>query len=221
MTESLLPLSLLGGILALDGTSFGQFMVSRPLVGATLAGWILGDPVLGLTMGGILELLHLPVIPVGGARFPEVGPAAVVAVATAHAGGAGGGLALGCLMALAWGQLGGASIVLLRRANGRLAPDPYESPVSPARAEWGHVAALTLDLARGTAVTSVGIVVGVHAVAPAGAFWPLGPRGTLALLLVGAALPSGALLRSFGGARRRGWLFGIGVVAGLVGGLVL
>src|SRR5690606_39516372 len=72
-------LLLLGGWMAVDGTSVGQFMVSRPLVAASLAGWIVGDPAAGLTVGVILELFHLAVLPVGAARYPEGGPAAVVA----------------------------------------------------------------------------------------------------------------------------------------------
>ncbi len=54
---NILLLSLLGGVLAVDGTSVGQFMVSRPLVAGVLAGWLLGDPMSGLWVGGILELL--------------------------------------------------------------------------------------------------------------------------------------------------------------------
>lgn len=218
----LLALCLLGGALAVEGTSFGQFMASRPLVAATVAGWIVGDPVSGLLLGAVLELLHLSVVPVGGARFPEVGPAAVVAAATASAAGwQGAGIALGCMMALVWGQLGGWSIVVLRRANGRVAPDPFQGTVTPARVEWSHVAAMGIDLVRGTVLTGVGILVGVGAVAPAAESWPLSLDATVGSLLVAAALPAGVLLRTLGGARRRGVLFAVGAVVGLVGGLLL
>ena len=48
--EGNLALSAMGGAISLDGTSAGQFMVSRPLVAATLAGWIVGLLVIdGLT----------------------------------------------------------------------------------------------------------------------------------------------------------------------------
>lgn len=213
---------LLGGALAVEGTSFGQFMASRPLVAATVAGWVLGDAASGLVLGVVLELLHLSVVPVGGARFPEVGPATVVAAATAAAAGwQGPGIALGCLMALVWGQLGGWSIVMLRLLNGRVAPDPFQGPVTPARAEWAHVAAMGMDLVRGTVLTGVGILVGVGAVASAAASWPLSTDATVGLLLVAAALPAGVLLRTLGGARRRGFLFAVGAVVGLAGGLLL
>jgi mannose/fructose/N-acetylgalactosamine-specific phosphotransferase system component IIC len=217
----LLSLSLLGGLVALEGTSLGQFMASRPIVAATAAGWVLGDPGSGLLLGGLLELLHLSVMPVGGARFPEVGPAAVVAAATSVAAGGAGGIALGCLMALAWGQLGGASIVVLRRVNGHMAPDPLSHAASPGGTELRHLTATALDLVRGTVLTAMGIFVGVRWVAPASAFWPLGQGATVGLVLVAAALPAGALLKTFGGVRRRGALFALGVLAGLAGSLLL
>ena len=78
---SLLWISLLGGVLALDATSVGQFMVSRPLVCGLLAGWVLGDPATGLLVGALLELYLLVSFPSGGARFPEGATATVVAVA--------------------------------------------------------------------------------------------------------------------------------------------
>ena len=59
MTADLLPLVLLGGVLALDATSVGQFMFSRPLVAGALAGWVVGDAALGLSVGVVLELYLL------------------------------------------------------------------------------------------------------------------------------------------------------------------
>jgi len=80
-------LAILGGLLALDATSVGQFMISRPLVAGTLAGWWLGDPGLGLEIGAILELFYLAGVPAGGSRVPETGSASVVAVAVAMSAG--------------------------------------------------------------------------------------------------------------------------------------
>ncbi len=51
----LLYIGLLGGLLALDTTSVGQFMFSRPLVAGAITGWVLGDLSLGLTIGVVLE----------------------------------------------------------------------------------------------------------------------------------------------------------------------
>ena len=77
----IIRVSLLGGLLALDGTSVGQFMVSRPLVAGALVGWLLGDPATGVAVGAILELYLLVSFPTGGSRFPEGATATVVAVA--------------------------------------------------------------------------------------------------------------------------------------------
>ena len=87
MTIELLPLALLGGMLGLDVVSFPQAMISRPLVGATVAGAFVGDPCTGLLVGATLELIALETLPFGASRYPEWGSAAVVggALSAAHA----------------------------------------------------------------------------------------------------------------------------------------
>ena len=105
----LLLLTFLGGLLALDGTSFGQFQVSRPLVAGTLTGWAVEDPVLGLLMGGILEFYFISVFPVGGGHFPEGGAPTLVAVATAVVAPGPAGIALGAFMGFLWSRLGAIS----------------------------------------------------------------------------------------------------------------
>src|SRR3954471_14228937 len=97
--------ALLGGLLALDGTSVGQVMVSRPLVAASLGGLVVGHPAAGMAIGVVLEALHLAVLPVGASRYPEGGPAAAVAgaayAAYAPAGGGSAALLAAVLFALA------------------------------------------------------------------------------------------------------------------------
>ena len=83
--RELLPLSLLGGILGLDVVCFPQMMISRPLVGATVAGAFVGDAITGLIVGVILELIALATLPFGASRYPEWGSAAVVGGAIAAA----------------------------------------------------------------------------------------------------------------------------------------
>ena len=63
-----------GGLVAVDGTSCGQFMISRPFAAATVAGLLAGDALMGATAGVVLEAFHLAVLPVGAARYPEGGP---------------------------------------------------------------------------------------------------------------------------------------------------
>ena len=79
--------AVLGGLLALDATSVGQLMVSRPFVAAALGGALVGHPAQGMAVGVVLEALHLAVLPVGASRYPEGGPAGVAAgaVYAAHA----------------------------------------------------------------------------------------------------------------------------------------
>ena len=47
----LLPLAMLGAVLGLDVVSFPQAMISRPIVAATAAATLLGDPGRGLLVG--------------------------------------------------------------------------------------------------------------------------------------------------------------------------
>ncbi|MCG6955289.1 MAG: PTS sugar transporter subunit IIC [Gemmatimonadetes bacterium] len=210
-----LRLSLVGGLLALDATSVGQFMISRPLVAGLLAGWVSGDPPLGLLIGALLELYLLVSFPTGGARFPEGATATVVAVATAAATDGVGAVPLAVALGLVWGQLGGFTITWLRRLNGRLVPVP-DGP-HPEAVTWAHLGAVGLDFLRGVAVTASGIVLGRVAVAAVVRAWPLGARGSMGLLLVGGAVSAGIFLRSLGGFRRRRLLFMGGVALGILG----
>lgn len=61
-----LLVSAAGGLLSLDRTAALQIMISRPIVVAPVIGYILGDAVTGLVIGGVLELLFIGELPVGG-----------------------------------------------------------------------------------------------------------------------------------------------------------
>jgi len=207
----------LGGLVALDGTALGQFMVSRPLVAATLAGAILGDATSGLVVGGVLELFYLSVLPVGGARFPEGGPAAMVGAATAAAVPGMAGLVVGIAVGLIWGAVGGHTVGWLRRLNTRIALDPAGPAVTPAAVARVQAACVTMDLVRGAVLTGVGLLIGPSMAVWLGDHWPLDDGWSAGLLLLGAAVPMGALLRSFG---LRPLLLGAGLGLGvLLGGM--
>jgi mannose/fructose/N-acetylgalactosamine-specific phosphotransferase system component IIC len=214
-------LTLLGGILALDGTSVGQFMISRPLVAGTLTGWILGDPYLGLLVGGLIELYFIPIFPVGGADFPEGGPPTLVAVATAFGVPGAGGIALGVTVGLVWSRLAAFSNHLLRKANGRIVPDPSRAPVTPGRIVGAHFACIGLDFCRGGILTALGLVAAWWADGALQDVWPLAPSWTLGLLILGAALPAGAFVGSLGGWGKRGVLFAAGAGVFLIGSILL
>ncbi len=208
--------SLVGGALALDATSFGQFMISRPLVAGTVTGWVLGDPIQGLFLGALLELYLLVSFPVGGARFPEGATATVVAVASASGVAGVGAVPLAIAVGLLWGHLGGWSITVLRRINGHIVVGPEHASVEPKTIVSTHLAALLLDFARGSIVTLGGVVVGHAAVQFGAGVWPLSARDSVGILLVGAAVSCGILLRSLGGFRRRKILFVAGLAVGVL-----
>ncbi len=66
---------LLGALIALlcglDRVAVLQIMISRPLVAAPLTGMLLGQPLIGLQVGIMMELLWLARLPVGAAIPPD------------------------------------------------------------------------------------------------------------------------------------------------------
>jgi PTS system mannose-specific IIC component len=209
---------LLGGVVALDATSFPQVMVSRPLVAGTLTGWIIGYPVEGFVMGAALEAFALGVLPFGAARYPEAGTAVVAATMAWHAAeqsGVAGGpgiLLLALLFALGWERLGGWTITAMRRWNERLVATT--SPLSVAALERRHLLALTLDYLRGAVLTGVGALVGWPLLTLAGSHWGLATGTTAGALRAAVALMLGAALTVFGGWTERRLPFVIGIAVG-------
>jgi PTS system mannose-specific IIC component len=221
LTVDFLSLTLLGGLLALDGTSMGQFMVSRPLVAGVLTGWVVGDPALGLLMGGILEVYFISIFPVGGAEFPEGGPPTLVAVAVAAAISGPAGVAVGSVFGLLLSRAGAQSTRAMRRITARIVADPSQKEVTYGQVTWGHLAGVTLDFFRGCLLTLFGLTAGAWVATTPTHHWPLAMPGTLAVLAIGAAIPAGAFVGSLGGWRKRGVLFGAGVVGFFLASLIL
>jgi hypothetical protein len=213
----LLLLLALGTWSALDGTAVGQILLSRPLVSGALAGLAVGDPALGLLVGGILEAVYLVDFPVGAVRLPEPGPGAVAGVVAAWTLGGSGGLALGVLLALLLGGLGGHSVMRLRQLNERLLKGLLDGPATPAAVARRHWLCIGADLTRGAVLTAVGLGVAFLLPPTLAAAWPLAPGPTVLLLVAPAALSLGALLRRWAsGLPPRGLL-----LAGLLGGALL
>lgn len=205
-------LSLVGGLLALDGTGCGQFMVSRPFVAAAIAGAIAGDPLAGATLGVLLEALSLTVLPVGAARYPEGAPGAVAAGGLYAWSGEGlAALATAAVFFVAWGWLSGSTVDLLRRRSPpQLRGGGHEMSRTLERV---HLGALAVDYLRGTVLVAAGIGVLSGLIRATVRVWaldaPIGPGIVGAVL---AALLAGTL-PLFGGRRR---FFVAGVAAGLV-----
>ena len=112
-------------LLGLDRTAALQIMISRPLVAGPAVGLLLGDPLTGLTIGMLLELLWLCRMPVG-ASIPHddtqvtVG-ATTLAIALSGVVGRGVGLTLcALLVALPLGKIGQVVERTVRSSNQRL-----------------------------------------------------------------------------------------------------
>jgi mannose PTS system EIIC component len=78
--------SLLGALVGLDKTAVGQCMFSQPIVAAPLTGWLLGDPMPGIVIGVLLELIWVLDMPVGSFVPADSTISAVSATAIATMG---------------------------------------------------------------------------------------------------------------------------------------
>jgi mannose/fructose/N-acetylgalactosamine-specific phosphotransferase system component IIC len=209
------PLLLWGSLVGLDLVSVPQAMISRPFVAGTVAGWLAGDMEAGVRMGVLFELFALDVLPVGAVRYPDYGPATVVAAAFAAGTpwelSLGVSAALGLVLAL----LGGWSLQVVRRWNARAiqrqaaALSAGESSAIR-RLQYGG---LLRDAVRGLILTLLGLVLAATIIESVRV-----DRVTavaLTLVAVGAAVSAGAngALRSSGRGARLKWLVG-GVLAG-------
>lgn len=160
---ALTPLAVLGAVLALDVVSFPQAMVSRPIVAATLAGALIGQPGRGLAMGVALEFFALESMPFGASRYPEWGSASVVggALFAQSPDGTAAAMTGAALAALITAGIGGSSMVALRRWNAMWA---RKQQARIARGNGSAVIALQLggmssDLLRGGLITLLALVV--------------------------------------------------------------
>lgn len=214
------PLVLLAALLAVEGTSVGQFMLSRPLVAGFLAGFVLGDPARGLLVGGLLELYYLPAVPMGGGRSPEPGPSTVVAVGAAGLTMGPGSVAFGVFFGLAFGLLGGWTQEMARRLMTRLVPPPDHPHLAQRlnSVQWGGVVAAGV---RGATLALFGLLVAGSLVPLFAPQWPLGLGWTTLFLILAGCVSLGSVLAMVGGVRRRGsWLLA-GTVAGVALGVLL
>jgi hypothetical protein len=215
---SWLVLALVGGAVGLDGASFPQVMISRPLVAGVLGGLAAGRPGAGIVFGAILEAFHLAVLPIGAARYPEAGTAAVAASFAFIAAGAGpepAALLLTLGFALVWGRVAAASVDVERRINERLVGG-VDPDLEAGAVERRHGLAMALDFARGGVVTVSGAALGwllIGTLLSVARFDPAIAQAGIALLLCAAT--AGALT-VFGGISERKLSFLAGVAVGVL-----
>jgi mannose/fructose/N-acetylgalactosamine-specific phosphotransferase system component IIC len=216
---SWIPLTALGAIVALDATSLGQLMLSRPLVAGTLAGALVGLPLEGALTGAMLETLSLGILPVGAARYPETGTAAVLAVGTLGLAGVPTtpvALLVTVTYGILWQHLSGATVIAGRHVNerlvhaGRAGPDPNMDRLI----EYRHIASMLLDVVRGALVTAVGLGVGVPLFRTALPHWELSPALAASAVAVAAAAALAGTARLFARSRRSAVLLTTGLLAG-------
>jgi mannose/fructose/N-acetylgalactosamine-specific phosphotransferase system component IIC len=209
----------LGALVALDATSLGQLMLSRPLVAGTLAGAIVGMPLEGATVGALMEVLSLGILPVGAARYPETGTAAVAAVGTLGLAGAvpsPGSILLVLMYGLAWQRLFGATVVAGRYLNERLvhAGEIELAGRVDRMVERWHVASLLVDLLRGAVVTGAALVIGVPLLRFALAHWVASHAAAALAVAIAAVTALAGNARLFGESRRAVLLMLAGVLCG-------
>lgn len=207
-----------GTIVGLDLVSVGQFMLARPLVAGTVAGAILGDPLAGGTVGAILELFALDVLPVGGVRYPDYGVGAVAAAATAAGapGALGTGLAVCAGLIVAY--LGEWMIFLVRQANTRDVRRHKEAldAGDPGTIVAAHFRGLGRDVVRSATLTAGGL-----ALAAAAYRWhpveDVRSAVLVGIVVIGAGLgaATAGVLRAVGQTVTVRW-FGLGLIVGTI-----
>lgn len=215
-----LALAVLGGIVALDATSFGQLMLSRPLVAGTLAGALVAMPLEGALVGAMLEALSLSILPVGAARYPETGTAAVAAAGTLGLSGAPATapvLLLILVYGVAWQRVAGATVVAGRYLNERMVRAGRGNARRMDRMiQYRHLESMLLDIVRGAAVTVVALLIGVPLLRLAVPLW----EAPFAVASVAIAMSAAAVLAGtaplFADTERGRFFFAAGLLFGSV-----
>lgn len=203
-----------GTLVGVDLVTLPQGLFSRPIVAASVTGLLLGDPGAGLVVGMTLELYALDVLPIGAARYPDFGIAAVAAAAAAAQGPQGMAPAFAGLVGLPMAMLGGWSLNFLRRRNAVSVQRRLERVAAgDARAIWElQRNGLIRDAMRSLAVTVVGVVaVRLIIFIPWNQFQHLELLSWAAVAGGLVAVLSGAVRSSGDGARRRWLAVGLGV----------
>lgn len=196
----------LGALVGLDGVSWPQAMWSRPIVAGSLGGLLFGGAPQGFLVGAWLEIVTGRHPPFGAARYPETGPAALLAGAAYALSDTGSLAALVTAVLVGWavGWVGMHSLVLLRERNATLVADPTSFQGRPAEVVRRHRSAMRLDAGRagllaGTLFVPSVLLVRMFESVPAGA---VGVRWTPVLAVVALAGLAGSGARSLGATRR-------------------
>jgi PTS system mannose-specific IIC component len=210
-----------GALIGLDVVSFPQAMISRPVVAATIGGAVLGSPAQGLLLGVVLELIALETLPIGASRYPEWGSASFVGSAllthswptiTIPA------LVVIVLLTVAVAYIGGWSMYVLRRVNGKLANRmlaDLDAGSSSAVVRL-QLLGVTGDFLRGFIVSLGALLVIPPSMRAILQRWDAPDTFALAVLAALAiAVAMSAAWKSFHGTAHALWFFAAGLVVGL------
>jgi mannose/fructose/N-acetylgalactosamine-specific phosphotransferase system component IIC len=199
----------------------GQFMVSRPIISGALTGWLLGQPLMGFTVGAFIELFSLVALPSGGTRLAASASGTVAAVATAAALPVPGAYPVAVVWGLVLAHAGGYGVEVLRRWNARRWAAVEEQGITAHRVTVTHWRAIALDGLRAAVVAGGGALIGRFAFRGVADLWPLDEAATFSVLLLFAAVDMGVLLKNFGGWHRRRVVFLFGIVVGVSIGMLV
>ncbi|MBN1407727.1 MAG: PTS sugar transporter subunit IIC [Calditrichaceae bacterium] len=75
----LIPLCLIGALISLDTVAVFQILISQPIVACTLIGWLSNDPMTGIHIGLLMQLIWISTLPVGAVTFPDGNLGAIIA----------------------------------------------------------------------------------------------------------------------------------------------
>lgn len=214
-----LLLGALGALVFLDAWPVGQTMLSRPIVAGSLAGAILGAPAEGVFWGAVFEAVYLGVLPVGAARYPDAGLAALVGTAVASRGDAADSAAYLVAAAVAAGLVGDWTSGFQRRWNGRVAADVRRRvaagdlgapgrAIAAAVARGALIGAATATGSATVALAGLEIVEGTVWAGPAG-------RETLRLAALAAVVVSTGRFFLERRSGRLAWMAGLALAGGL------
>ncbi len=169
MWADLFLASLWSGVVALDTTAALQIMVSRPMVGCSIIGLILGNFQVGFTIGILLELLYISELPVGGAKFAEgnVGAASAAAigilVVRQFPDRVSFIIVCSLLLAIVISWFGGGLVLLMRRLNTKIFDAVQrKEQLSPMYINFSQVAGILMAFILGFASVFVSALVFVN-----------------------------------------------------------
>lgn len=188
-------------------------MISRPIVAGPLAGLLVGEPLTGMWVGSLLEILSLRQLPIGASRGWDTGPAAIAATATAVSWGEGPvALLVGVGIGVLIGWVGSWSVHVLRQVNAKLVAGEGRPLETAAALTVWHFSAMGLDLLRASVLTAISVwcfTVLARTLGGSG----VGLTALLAALVVlaAASISLGVDMRMMARGRRVWMAFGVGM----------